>query len=125
MSRQTTALAAVYELLHDARPVLLNLGSAGIDIAPWADHVKRVDGTLRWGVEPFRRSVKSAPSAVLIRPDGHVAWVGGRTADGLGRSAHEMAWSRGLGRELVSAATPSIRLRFCTAAPEAPLPRLS
>ena len=34
----------VFTLLHDARPVLLNLGEPGtLDIAPWADRVQRVD----------------------------------------------------------------------------------
>ena len=34
----------VFTLLHDARPVLLNLGEpGGFDIAPWADRVQLVD----------------------------------------------------------------------------------
>ena len=76
----------VYELLHDARPVLLNLGLAGIDIAPWADHVKRVDARYdgAWNLPAIGEV--SAPSAVLIRPDGHVAWVGEGTADGLAQA---------------------------------------
>ena len=36
----------VFTLLHDARPVLLNLGEpGGFDIAPWADRVRLVDAT--------------------------------------------------------------------------------
>ena len=36
----------VFTLLHDARPVLLNLGApGGFDIAPWADRVRLVDAT--------------------------------------------------------------------------------
>jgi 2-polyprenyl-6-methoxyphenol hydroxylase-like FAD-dependent oxidoreductase len=67
----------VYELLHEARPVLLNLGDPGdFDITPWADRVHSVDtgydGT--WEL-PVIGEV-DAPSAVLIRPDGHVAWTG-------------------------------------------------
>ena len=34
----------VFTLLHDARPVLLNLGEPGsLDIGPWADRVQYVD----------------------------------------------------------------------------------
>jgi len=74
----------VFELLHDARPVLLNLGEPGsTDITPWADRVRQVDAdhTGTW-VLPVVGTV-TAPSAVLIRPDGHVAWVGDGTQTGL------------------------------------------
>ena len=67
----------VYELLHDARPVLLNLGEPGdFDITPWTDRVHLVDASYdgRWEL-PVIGEV-DAPSAVLIRPDGHVAWTG-------------------------------------------------
>ncbi len=67
----------VYNLLHAARPVLLNLGErGGFDVSPWSDRVALVaaehDGV--WEL-PVIGEV-AAPSAVLIRPDGHVAWVG-------------------------------------------------
>jgi 2-polyprenyl-6-methoxyphenol hydroxylase-like FAD-dependent oxidoreductase len=74
----------VFRLLHGARPVLLNLGEPGaLDIAPWADRVRLVDA--RYGGEwelPVVGAV-DAPSAVLIRPDGHVAWVGTGGREGL------------------------------------------
>ncbi len=74
----------VFELLHDARPVLLNLGQPGsVDIAPWADRVQLIDA--RYGGEwelPVLGAV-SAPTSVLIRPDGYVAWVADRTELGL------------------------------------------
>ena len=39
----------VFTLLHDARPVLLNLGEpGGIDIAPWASRVKLIDAKYAW-----------------------------------------------------------------------------
>ncbi|MEO5841064.1 MAG: FAD-dependent monooxygenase [Acidimicrobiales bacterium] len=67
----------VFDLLHDARPVLLNLGEpGGFDIAPWAHRARMVDATHAgvWKL-PLLGEV-TAPPAVLIRPDGHVAWVG-------------------------------------------------
>ncbi len=73
-----------YALLHTARPVLLNLGKPGsIDIAPWADRVRTVDADYAgvWAL-PVVGPV-AAPSAVLIRPDGHVAWVGEGSLEGL------------------------------------------
>jgi 3-(3-hydroxy-phenyl)propionate hydroxylase len=74
----------VFTLLHDARPVLLNLGEpGGFDITPWADRVQMIDATYvgRWEL-PVLGEV-TAPTAVLIRPDGHVAWVGDGTDLGL------------------------------------------
>jgi 2-polyprenyl-6-methoxyphenol hydroxylase-like FAD-dependent oxidoreductase len=74
----------VFALLHDARPVLLNLGEpGGLDIAPWADRVQLVEAENAgaWDLPVF--GAVSAPTAVLIRPDGHVAWVGGETDLGL------------------------------------------
>ncbi|NMO18599.1 hypothetical protein HPC49_29755 [Pyxidicoccus fallax] len=74
----------VYRLLHEARPVLLNLGEpASLDITPWADRVQRIDArhTGTWEL-PVLGAV-TAPTAVLIRPDGYVAWVGVSTDAGL------------------------------------------
>ena len=74
----------VFSQLHDARPVLLNLGPpGGFDITPWADRVQLIDAAYggRWEL-PVLGAV-TAPAAVLIRPDGHVAWVGERTQRGL------------------------------------------
>jgi 3-(3-hydroxy-phenyl)propionate hydroxylase len=70
----------VYALLHDARPVLLNLGPpGGLDIAPWADRVRLVDATYAGTWELPVIGEVAAPAAVVIRPDGHVAWVGDGT----------------------------------------------
>ena len=74
----------VYTLLHDARPVLLNLGEpGGFDIAAWADRVQSIDGTYAGDWELPALGQVAAPAAVLIRPDGYVAWVGDGTETGL------------------------------------------
>jgi 2-polyprenyl-6-methoxyphenol hydroxylase-like FAD-dependent oxidoreductase len=74
----------VFELLHDARPVLLNLGDpGGVDIAPWADRVQRIDASYGGTWELPVLGVVSAPDAVLVRPDGYVAWVGDGSDAGL------------------------------------------
>ena len=74
----------VFTLLHDARPVLLNLGEpGGFDIAPWADRVQLIDAEYAGAWELPVLGAVAAPTAVLIRPDGYVAWVGDRTHQGL------------------------------------------
>ena len=70
----------VYELLHDARPVLLNFGEpSAFDIGPWADRVQSVDATYDGVWELPVIGEVDAPAAVLIRPDGYVAWTGALT----------------------------------------------
>ena len=70
----------VFALLHDARPVLLNLGApGGFNIAPWADRVRSVDAKHDGVCELPVLGEIAAPPAVLIRPDGHVAWAGDLT----------------------------------------------
>jgi hypothetical protein len=74
----------VFTLLHDARPVLLNLGEpGGLDITPWADRVQLSDAKYLgvWELPVF--GAVTAPTAVLIRPDGYVGWVGDLTDLGL------------------------------------------
>ena len=74
----------VFTLLHDARPVLLNFGEGGdFNIAPWADRVQLVDADYAGPWELPVLGTVPAPPAVLIRPDGHVAWVGDQTDPGL------------------------------------------
>jgi len=108
----------VFTLLHDARPVLLNLGEpGGFDIAPeesrktdavssappeesansffcpaariralcapWADRVQLIDARYAGTWELPALGVVTAPTAVLIRPDGYVAWVGDLSRRGL------------------------------------------
>ena len=67
----------VYSLLHNARPVLVNLGEpGGFDITPWADRVQLIDAEYDGAWELPAIGAVTAPAAVLIRPDGYVAWVG-------------------------------------------------
>jgi hypothetical protein len=74
----------VVELLHDARALLLNLGTPWeCDVSAWSDRVSAVDAEHDgdWELPVLGRV--PAPAAVLVRPDGHVAWVGDGTDAGL------------------------------------------
>jgi hypothetical protein len=74
----------MFSLLHDARPVLLDLDQpGGIDITLWADRVELVDAEYDGDWELPVLGHVAAPAAVLIRPDGYVAWVGDGTDTGL------------------------------------------
>jgi 2-polyprenyl-6-methoxyphenol hydroxylase-like FAD-dependent oxidoreductase len=74
----------VFTLLHHARPVLLNFGEpGGFDITPWADRVQLIDAKYVGTWELPAIGVVTAPTAVLVRPDGYVAWVGDLTQLGL------------------------------------------
>lgn len=73
-----------FTLLHDLRPALINLGEPGrFDISPWADRVQLIDASYTGEWELPVLGVVSSPTAVLIRPDGHVGWVGDGTDVGL------------------------------------------
>jgi hypothetical protein len=74
----------VFSLLHRARPVLINFGDPGaLDITPWINRVQSIDAKYdgKWDLPAL--GAVTAPTAVLIRPDGYVAWVGDRTQSGL------------------------------------------
>jgi 3-(3-hydroxy-phenyl)propionate hydroxylase len=74
----------VFTLLHEARPVLLNLEEpGGLDITPWGDRVRLINARYGGVWELPALGQVAAPTAVLIRPDGYVAWVGGGTETGL------------------------------------------
>ena len=93
----------VFELLHDARPLLLNLGEPGdFDITPWADRVQLIDASYTGEWELPVLGVVSAPTAVLIRPDGYVAWVG----DGHQPPGFLTRWPPGWGRPLRRSSPP-------------------
>ena len=74
----------LFTLLHEAWPIVLNLHAPGaLDITPWAARVRLVDGEYGGAWELPVVGTVSAPSSVLIRPDGYVAWVGAGTDAGL------------------------------------------
>lgn len=74
----------VFALLHAARPVLLNLGEPGnLDVTGWAGRVHFVDAKYSGQLELPVLGEVPVPDAVLIRPDGYVAWVGDGTDAGL------------------------------------------
>jgi 3-(3-hydroxy-phenyl)propionate hydroxylase len=67
----------LFALLHEARPLLLDLDGPGdFDASPWGDRVRLVEATYAGAWELPVLGEVDAPSAVLVRPDGHVAWVG-------------------------------------------------
>lgn len=78
----------LFTLLHDARPLLLNRrrnrgAPSGFDITAWADRVRMVEAAYADTLELPALGTFAAPSAMLIRPDGYVAWTGGQTQRGL------------------------------------------
>jgi aromatic ring hydroxylase-like protein len=74
----------VFELLHGAKPVLLDLGEpGGLEIGPWADRVQPIDASYDGEWELPVLGPVSAPVAALVRPDGYVAWVGDGSDAGL------------------------------------------
>ncbi|HVU04420.1 MAG TPA: FAD-dependent monooxygenase [Polyangiaceae bacterium] len=74
----------VFTFLHEARPLLINLGQPGtLDVSRWADRVPSIDARYTGVWELPALGPVSPPSAVLVRPDGYVAWVGEGTERGL------------------------------------------
>jgi 3-(3-hydroxy-phenyl)propionate hydroxylase len=74
----------VFTLLHQARPVLLSFGDPGnVHIGPWADRVPLIDAKYAGAWELPAIGIVPAPAALLVRPDGYVAWVGDHTQQGL------------------------------------------
>lgn len=74
----------VYSLLHTARPVLINFGGPGsVAVGPWADRVRLLDASYAGAWKLPVIGAVDPPLAVLVRPDGHVAWVGDGTDSGL------------------------------------------
>ena len=89
----TDGVTRLFALLHEARPILLNLSEPGrFDITPWADRVRLIDVefTGSWDL-PVLGEVP-APTAVLVRPDGHVAWVEDGDEDNAGLTDALETW---------------------------------
>jgi 3-(3-hydroxy-phenyl)propionate hydroxylase len=82
--RTATGPIRLYSLLRGARPALIDLGGAGgLRIDAWADRVPAVEATYEGEWELPAIGVVPSPTAVLVRPDGHVAWVGEGSGEGL------------------------------------------
>ena len=86
-SGQQVLATEVFSLQREARPVLINLGADGLTAAPapWADRVDYVTARLEPGRpgDPWHLPVFGdipAFDAVLVRPDGYVAWINPATA---------------------------------------------
>ncbi|WFU75353.1 FAD-dependent monooxygenase [Bradyrhizobium sp. CB2312] len=76
--------ARLFTLLHGARGVLINFGEAqNFDIAPWTNRISAINASYDGAWELPAIGEVSAPDAVLVRPDGHVAWVGNESESGL------------------------------------------
>jgi 3-(3-hydroxy-phenyl)propionate hydroxylase len=87
----------VSTLLHDARPLLLDLvGDGGFDLSPWHDRVRAVAARHVGALELPVVGEVDRPASVLVRPDGHVAWAGELTdpelAGALGRWCGSPHW---------------------------------
>lgn len=65
----------IYELLHSGRPVLLDLGANVSMPSDWVNVVEARCDAREWAV-PVLGSAPAA-RALLIRPDGYVAWTDG------------------------------------------------
>ena len=74
----------IFKLLHHADPLFLDLDlTAALPAGPWCDRIKRIDATYNGIWELPVLGEVAAPSAVLIRPDGYVAWAGNDSVNGL------------------------------------------
>jgi 2-polyprenyl-6-methoxyphenol hydroxylase-like FAD-dependent oxidoreductase len=80
------SLRAQYLVGYDGGRSLIRRSAGrrgGLDIAPWADRVRSIDAEYASAWELPVLGAVPAPMAVLIRPGGHVAWVGEGTRMGL------------------------------------------
>ncbi|OBK36819.1 hypothetical protein A5658_05505 [Mycobacterium sp. 1245111.1] len=74
----------VFPLLHCAHAVLINFGEPGaLNVSAWVGRVRLTDAKYVGEWELPGLGAVSAPDAVLVRPDGYVAWVGDGSDTGL------------------------------------------
>ena len=74
----------VFSLLHHGRSALINFGEPGsIEVSGWGDRVRAVDAKYAGAWELPALGVIDGPTAVLVRPDGYVAWASDGTDAGL------------------------------------------
>ncbi|HEX4049709.1 MAG TPA: FAD-dependent monooxygenase [Steroidobacteraceae bacterium] len=100
----------VFTLLHAARPVLLNFQQPGaFNLSPWADRVRLIDATFdgQWHIPAV--GPVAAPAAVLIRPDGYIAWTGDRRGVGLSNALETWFGAREPGTHLTGLAPPELQ----------------
>ena len=74
----------VFSLLHAARPLLIDFGEGdGLEATPWMDRVQVIHANYDGAWDLPVLGAVAAPRAVLVRPDGYVAWVGDGAQSGL------------------------------------------
>jgi hypothetical protein len=99
----------VFTLLHDARPLFLDFGAPGrVDVTAWSGRVQLVDATYDGAWQLPVLGEVAAPTAVLIRPDGYVAWVGRGGYEGLTDAL--TAWFGAPDDALMSGGSPNLRV---------------
>jgi 3-(3-hydroxy-phenyl)propionate hydroxylase len=89
--------ATAFDFLHQARPVLFEFADGRTDLTGWSDRVERVTATASAKWELPVLGVVDAPAAVLVRPDGHVAWTGDSRGEGLASALTLWCGEPGLG----------------------------
>jgi len=97
----TTACGSlrVFTLLHDGKPVLLNFGDGdSLDIDGWGDRVRWIEAKYEGVWELPAMGPIPGPAAVLVRPDGYVAWV----ADEHGRAGLAESLRKWFGRPVAA-----------------------
>lgn len=75
---------SVFTVLHQGRGAFISFDKPSrVDLTPWAGKVKTVTAKYEgiWTIPGI--GAVTPPSAMLIRPDGYVAWVGDSTQPGL------------------------------------------
>lgn len=68
--------ARVYDFLHEARPLLMEFAaSSNRQLGAWSPRVQRVEARADGDLDLPVIGAVTRPDAVLVRPDGYVAWT--------------------------------------------------